>query len=115
MSYGTVRTLRLAWGLQLVLLVGVVVAEAAADDELEAVAVVVRLVVWYGVQGAACVRRAAGGSCRRDGGDGGAVRRVGQRACCGLREACSWCFLSVWRWRGWSGSTCGTACMLPLA
>jgi len=53
-----VRKLHLAWGVQLVHLLGVVVAEAAADDELEAVAGVVWLVVWDGVHVAACVRRA---------------------------------------------------------
>jgi len=115
MSCGTVRKLYLAWGVQLVHLVGVVVAEAAAVDELEAVAGVVRLVVWDGVHVAACVGRAAGGSCRRGGGGGGAVRHVGRRACRRSREACSWWFLSAWRWRGWCGSAFGTACMLPLA
>ena len=45
MSCGTVRKLYLAWGVQLVHLFGVVVAETAAVDELEAVAGVVRLVV----------------------------------------------------------------------
>jgi len=73
MSCGIVLKLYLAWGVQLVHLVGVVVAEAAAVDELEAVAGVVRLVVWDGVHVAACVGRAAGGSCRRGGGGGGAV------------------------------------------
>ena len=53
MSCETVRKLYLAWGVQLVHLVGVVVAEAAAVDELEAVAGVVRLVVWDGVHVAA--------------------------------------------------------------
>jgi len=99
MSCRTVRKFFLAWGVQLVHLVGVVVAEAAADDKLEAVAGVVRLVVWDGVQVAACVRRAAAGSRRRGGIGGGAVRRVGWRACRRLREACSWWFLSAWRWR----------------
>jgi len=45
MSCGTVRKLYLAWGVQLVHFVGVVVAEAAAVDELVAVTGVVRLVV----------------------------------------------------------------------
>ena len=115
MSCGTVRKLHPAWGVQLVHLVGVVVAEAAAEDELEAVAGVVWLVVRDGLQVSACVRRAPGRSCRRGGGADGAVRRVGRRASSRLREACSWWFLSAWRWRGWCGSTCGTACMLPLA
>jgi len=103
LSCGTACKLPLAWGVQLVVLVGV------------AVAGVVRFDVWDGVHVAACVRRAAGGSCRRGGGAGGAVRRLGRRACCRLRGACILCFLSAWRWRRWCGSTCGTACMLPLA
>jgi len=103
LSCETACKLSLAWGVQLVVLVGV------------AVAGVVRFGIWDGVHVPACVGRAFCASCRRGGGGGGAVRRVGRRACFRLRGACILCFLSAWRWRGWCRSAFGTACMLPLA
>ena len=44
-----------ARGVQLVLFVGVTAADVAAEDELDVVAGVVRLVVYDGVHVAACV------------------------------------------------------------
>ena len=58
LSCGTVRKLPLAWGAQLVLIVGVTSADVAADAELAAVVGVMRLIVWDGVHVAACVGRA---------------------------------------------------------
>jgi len=84
MLQATMRKPLPAWGVQLLLFVGVVVAEAAADAELEAVVGVIRLVVWDSVRDAAYVRRVAGDSCRRGRSVGGALRRLGQLACCGL-------------------------------
>ena len=56
MFRGTVCKLRLVFGLQLVLFVGV----AVADVEVDVVAGVVRFVPRDSVQGAACAWRAAG-------------------------------------------------------
>jgi len=52
---GTVCKLPHARGVQLVLFVGVTAADVAAEDELDVVAGVVRLVVYDGVHVAACV------------------------------------------------------------
>jgi len=73
LSCGTVRKLPLAWGAQLVLIVGVTSADVAADAELAAVVGVMRLIVWDGVHVAACVGRAVCSFCRPGGGRGGAV------------------------------------------
>ena len=116
MSCTTACTLLLAWGVQLVLLVGV----ALADVELDAVAGVVQLVIWDGVRVtvawgvqlvlfvdlamakvvglvvydgvhvAACVGCAAGASCRCGFGRRGARRGGGGGAACraGRRARC---------------------------
>jgi len=105
-----VCTLRLVFGVQFVLFVGVAVAG----------------VVWFvprdGVHVAACVWRAAGAVCRRRGGRGGSVCPAGRCARWGLCSACTWCCLlsSRWRtwrwtwWRGWCGMFRGTVCKLLL-
>ena len=67
MSRGTVRKLRLVFGVQLVLVVGVTAADVAADVEVDMVAGVVRFVPRDGVQVAACFCRAAGAYRQRDG------------------------------------------------
>ena len=54
--------------------------------------------VWDGVHAAARVVRAFCASCLPGGGGGSAVRCLGRRAYCGLRESFSWCFLSAWPW-----------------
>jgi len=91
-------------GRQLVLIIGVTAADnAAADEELDAVAGMARFAVWHGAQVRARVGRAAadyrrsGGGGReagRGGGRGGAVCRVGRCASCCCRVACSWCLSS---------------------
>jgi len=80
LSCGTVRTLPLAWGAQLVLIVRVTAAAVAADEKRDAVAGVVRLIGWDGVHAAACVGRAVCGFFRPAGGGGGEVCRVGRGA-----------------------------------
>ena len=117
---GTVRKLPLAWGVQLVLIVGVTAADVAADEERDAVAGVVRLIVRAGVHVAACVCRAVCAFFRPAGGRGGVVCSAGRYARCGACLACSWCCLSAsrWRtwgwtwWRGWCGLSGGTVCTL---
>jgi len=85
LSRGTVRTLGLVIGVQLVLFVGV----AVANVEVDMVAGVVWFVPRDGVQVAACGFRAAGAVCRcggggrgagRGGGGGGAVCPAGRLA-----------------------------------
>ena len=60
MSRGTVCKLRLAFVVQLVLIVGVTAADVAADEQLDLGEGVVRFVPRDGVQVAPCVCRAAG-------------------------------------------------------
>jgi len=60
-------------GVPLVLIVGVTAADVAADAGLAAVVGVVRLIVWDGVNVAACVERAVCAFFRPGGGRGGAV------------------------------------------
>ena len=114
MSWGTVRTLPLAWGTQLVLIVGVTAADVAADEKRDAVAGGVRLIVWYGVHVAACVERAFCAFWRPAGGGCGEVCRVGRGARCDLCLECSLCFLSAWRWQGWFSSSRGMVWTLRL-
>ena len=104
LSRGTECTLRLVFGVQSVLFVGVAVAG----------------VLWFvprdSVHVSACVWRAAGAVCRRRGGRGGSVCTAGRCACWGLCLACTWCCLlaSQWRtwtwawWLGWCGMFRGT-------
>jgi len=73
LSRGMVYTLRLVIGVQLVLFVGV----AVANVEVDMVAAVVRFVRRDSVQVAACVCRATGSVCRRGGGGRGAGRGGG--------------------------------------
>jgi len=121
---GTVCKLRLVFGLQLVLFVGVAVADmevdvvagvelfvnvAVADVEVDVVAGVLLFVSRDGVPVAACVLRSADAECRRCGGrrgggrrgGGGAICPAGRCASCGLCLACSWCCLSASRCRTW--------------
>jgi len=105
-----VCTLRVVFGVQFVIFVGVAVAG----------------VVWFvprdGVHVAACVWRAAGTVCRRRGGRGVSVCPAGRCATWGLSLACTWCRLSASRWRTWRwawwrvlcGLSRGTVCKLPL-
>jgi len=91
----------LAFGGQLVLFVGMVMADVELDV---VVAGVVRFVVRDGVQDGACDWRAAGADGRRGrggsgagrGGAGGAVCRAGGRASFRWRAAWSLCCLSAW-------------------
>jgi len=123
---GTVCKLRPVFGVQLVLFVGV----AVADVEVDVVAGVVLFVSRDGVPVAPCVWRSADAVCRRCGGrrgggrrgGGGAVCSVGWYASCGLCLACSGCYFSMWRrqtlrvtwWRGWCCMFRGTVCKLRL-
>jgi len=113
LSCGTVRKFPLAWGVQLLIIFGVAVADVELDV---AVAGVVRFVAWDGAQVAAGVRHAAG-ACRRSdgrgrcggrgagrGGGSGAAYRVGRRARCRLRGTCSLCFCRPGGGRG--GAVC---------
>jgi len=110
LSRGMVCTLRLVFGVQLVLFVGVAVAE------------VVRSVRRDGVHVGACVWRAPGAVCWRCGGElggghgggRGAVCSVGRCASCGLCLACTWCCLSASRWQRWFGLSRGSVCTLGL-
>jgi len=104
---------------------------AAADVELDVVSGLVQLVVWHGMQVAACRRRAVCTFCRRGGGGRGAGRgvgvgaacRVARLARCRLRSVCHWFLMVAWLrrtwswtwWRGWCGLSRGTVCKLPHA
>ena len=128
MSCGTVCKMAPAIGGQLVLMVGVAVAEV----ELDVVARVVRFVVREGGQASAGERRGACAVCRhgrsgRGAGSGGggacSVCPAGRCAKCRSRLEGRLCCLSAWPWRkwswtwwrGWCGLSCGTACKMPLA